>query len=473
MKMRGTIKFKEDLLAVFSHMIKNPSEPDPVKSWTVKPFDGKIDGKTQRIDNKRALATYFGISHFKLYEILNQNPNGITEASKPKSVQPESARQYQETITFQKIKERYAKYYDAKADVFSGQGGAISRMAENLFYMTKRDPVLLTREQFASATRDPRFLDETGSIKFGNMSYIRNIMLIAARLPDVPLHGFTFSNGDEFFTKGLKIKGGKLEDYLQEPELIKFVQNLEAIDVLVMHRLGFEGGGRISSTSMVATEKILYDLNTIVMYEPKVKKTVKRVFVNETMNFVNQYIRDMGLIGRLFKRHDSIGRNYQSFNGSILRAGLAAGLFRYQKDPKTGKYLFKEKVVRKKGGGGALSTQKEYLFEGKKTTSHTTMKHTFVSLASQHGFSLDDCGNQCGTDPATLREYYHGGAESNLVNVVLGKKTFEPWNEWIARLIDPLYRKRYAELKVQGKWTLSLDVLQNEAKVLSDTEEDI
>ncbi len=481
-KLRGTVKFKEDLLAIFRHLKKNPQEPDPIKSWAVVPFEGKINGKTQRIDNKRALAAYFGISHMKLYDILKKNPHGVVDASKPKTVQPESARQYQETIIHTEIIKRYAKYINPQTGLLTGHGASVDRMGENLFFMFKRDPALLTKEQYVQAVRDPRFAKADGSIKVEQLSKIRLVLDTAAQLKDVPISGYKFRDGDEFYERGLQIKGGKLELYLQEHELIQFVKNIDCIDTLVMHRLGLEAGSRISSAMLVSRENILFDLNTIVMYEPKVKKKEKRIFATETLDFINMYIREcpkptpqnprnIGIIGKLFERHKSAGKNYQSYNSSIRRAGFNAGLWGYQTDAK-GKPMFTEKTVRKRGGGGALGKEKHYLTEGKLTTSHTTMKHTFVSLSSQHGFSIDDCARQTGTKASTLTDFYHGGGESTLLALILGKRTFVPWHVWIRETIDPLYRKQYTDLKRQGKWTISSEQQRIEEKTLSDKIED-
>ena len=100
-----------------------------------------------------------------------------------------------------------------------------------------------------------------------------------------------------------------------------------------------------------------------------------------------------------------------------------------------------------------------------------SMKHTFVSLAGLHGLSLDDCAEQCGTDPTTIRDFYHGTLGDKLRSVILGEKTFEPWKDWINRFVEPLYTKRYNELISQSKITVDLKAIAQEESAMAEVEE--
>jgi len=104
------------------------------------------------------------------------------------------------------------------------------------------------------------------------------------------------------------------------------------------------------------------------------------------------------------------------------------------------------------------------------TTTHTVGKHTFVSIAGLHGLSLDDCAEQCGTDPTTIRDFYHGTLSDKLRGVILGEKTYEPWREWISRVIEPLYTNRYNELMNNKKSTVDLKVIAQEVPPMVETE---
>jgi hypothetical protein len=354
----------------------------------------------------------------------------------------------------------------------------------------KRDPALFTLEDFQQAKTDQRFYDEQGDPKFSPLSQLRCIMQYAAlQIADSPLNQrhFQFTDGDEWSTTGLKNIGGKKEDYLQEKELEAYVKNINEIDTLVLHRLSFEGGGRISSQLLMGTTlpsgyrcQAVWESNKITMFEPKVEgsKTggkVTRYFTPETMAFFKRYVDDRKIIGAWFKRFDSFEQNHEGFSVSLKLAGLRAGLWQYKIARKgqtlgEGEKLAPDgKIYRLKpisnNQKGSLDYRKQWLTEGKMTTSHTVGKHTFVSLAGLHGLSLDDCAEQCGTDPTTIRDFYHGTLGDKLRAVILGEKTFEPWKDWIHRFIEPLYTNRYNELIAKKQEPVNIQVATKEIPI--------
>jgi hypothetical protein len=210
------------------------------------------------------------------------------------------------------------------------------------------------------------------------------------------------------------------------------------------------------------------------MFEPKVQgsKTggkVKRYFVPETMAFFKRYVDDFHIVGQWFKRFSSEENNYQSYNTDITLAGLRAGIWRFKYAEKGQALTEGEKVAPdgrvyrlksvNNSKNGTQEFHKQWLTEGKLTTTHTTMKHTFVSLAGLHGFSLDNCAEQCGTDPTTIRDFYHGTLGVGLQKVVMGEKIFVPWREWIQNFVEPLYTKRYNELMNKGKSAVNMQAI--------------
>jgi dihydrofolate reductase len=228
-----------------------------------------------------------------------------------------------------------------------------------------------------------------------------------------------------------------------------------------------------------------WDLNCLSMFEPKVEESktggkVKRYFAPETMSFFQRYIKDFNITGAWVRRYSSEEHNSASYNSSIKLAGYRAGLWRFKKAQKGQDLAEGEKlapngqVYRLKAVSnnqkGTQHAHKEWLTEGKMTTSYTVMKHTFVSLAGLHGLSLDDCAEQCGTDPTTIRDFYQGTLGDKLRSVILGEKTFEPWKDWIERFVDPLYTKRYNELMHQGKKTVDIQIATKEAAVIVEVE---
>ena len=119
---------------------------------------------------------------------------------------------------------------------------------------------------------------------------------------------------------------------------------------------------------------------------------------------------------------------------------------------------------------GTVEYHKQWVTEGKMTTSHTVGKHTFVSLAGLHGLSLDDCAEQCGTDPTTIRDFYHGTLGDKLRAVILGERTFVPWKDWVRDTIEPLYTKRYNELISKGKATVDMKAVAQEEAAMAEVE---
>lgn len=186
----------------------------------------------------------------------------------------------------------------------------------------------------------------------------------------------------------------------------------------------------------------------IQMYEPKVKKLEERYFANSTMNFIRTYIRDFNITGKLFRQGRTLDALYEEARRRLFLAGLNAGIFRV-----TGYKT--QKIVSK----GKVKTRRVPIYEGKPPSTHL-LKHTFVSLASLHGFGLNDVAEQTGTDPSILKKYYLGVGKQKLKAVILGEYDFVPWNKWIDEILVPHYRKRYAQLKPLMKTVNGLKLKQ-------------
>ena len=171
----------------------------------------------------------------------------------------------------------------------------------------RRDPALFTLEDFQQAKTDPKFYDAQGTLKFAPVSQLRCIMQYAAlQIADSPLNQrhFQFTDGDEWTTTGLKNIGGKKEDYLQEKELVAYVNSIDEIDTLVLHRLSLEGGGRICSQLLMGTTlpdgyrcQAIWDSNALTMMEPKVEGSQNRRQSQKIL-----YTRDNGIFQTLCRR---------------------------------------------------------------------------------------------------------------------------------------------------------------------------
>ncbi|MCW4011289.1 MAG: hypothetical protein NWF05_11850 [Candidatus Bathyarchaeota archaeon] len=422
-----------------------------------------------------------------LYLIYEDFPKGAPKSAR--TLAEATVAEYQKTLCHQYL----AKHYQNRVTGEWTKGGkAVDAMGQYLYMKFGRhDPALFSLEDFRKAKTDPRFYSEQGKRKFAPLSKLRCIMKFAAlQVKDSELSKvhFQFLEGDEWDTTGLKNIGGKKDDYLQEKELEAYVKGINEIDTLVLHRLSLEGGGRISSQLLMGTKlpngylcQPFWDLGAISMFEPKVElsKTggkVKRYFVPETMAFFKRYKEDKPIVGAWFKRFESYPQNYDSYSVSLKMAGFRAGLWRYKTarkgeplaegehlDAATGRVYKLRAVVNNQKG--TTDYRKQWLTEGKMTTSHTVGKHTFVSLAGLHGLSLDDCAEQCGTDPTTIKDFYHGTLGDKLRAAILGEKNFEPWKEWVHRFVEPLYTSRYNELMSKGEGIDMQVIAQEELEI--------
>lgn len=377
---------------------------------TSKTWKGKTEASRQT-----------GISRPTIDKVLVKFPRGLPETlSKSKQITPQFVDKYEKSATHQKL---LASYTDRATGKLSDHGAVIDSMGLELYLMFKQtDPLTLDLKDFLQAWNDPMFVDrKTGTIAFGKASSIRVLMTFA---------GIDPNRYKEFTTKGIKREPQQKSWYLEESELLKYIYGINEVDTLTFARLGFEAGGRFSSTVLTSTDKIAFELGMIEMREPKVGKIEERYFCVATMDFIRQYIQDFNIIGKLFRW------DYSEAEKRLLAAGQRAGLFRY-----TGQYETRE--VRLKG---KFEKRRLAVFEGKKTSSHL-LKHTFVSLASLHGFGLDDVSEQTGTDPSTLKKFYLGVGKKKLKGLIQGKIDYVPWNDWITKTLDPHWRTRYNQLK--------------------------
>lgn len=313
-------------------------------------------------------------------------------SEKSKLVTPKYIEEFEASDTVQAMREAYKGR--------SMLEGIIRVGRESWRALGKKDPLSWTEEDFLALLKHPAFIDpQTGKIQFNNMTFLRAWMNHIKR--------FDLLQRPEFNTKGLKRpKGRRKAHYLKsEDEIIRVIQYVERPDTLLFIRAGIESGGRYSSSTLIRPQDIDQTQNIIYMYEPKVKQYVERLFAKETIQALRQFIIDYNLKPdeRLFKR----------------------AMYLYNKE------------MREAGDKAQL---------GFPFTTHT-LKHTFVSLASAHGVSLEIVSDQTGTDAQTLREFYLAINPAKKRHELLGEPLeYKTWGQLIKEL-DPYYRQRYSEIK--------------------------
>ena len=144
----------------------------------------------------------------------------------------------------------------------------------------------------------------------------------------------------------------------------------------------------------------------ILMRETKTSQILERDFPFETLETLKKYIYDFDFKGNQLIFPRSLG----DINNDLKQAGLKA----------------------------------EIPFP---LTSHTAMKHTFVSLASNRGVSLEVVSKQTGTDPKTLMDFYAGLDRRKIRHELIGEEYKEPTYHEVIKQITKAVRLRYAQIK--------------------------
>ena len=269
----------------------------------------------------------------------------------------------------------------------------------------KTDPMDWTEEDYKLLWDKPIFRDElTGKIGEQHAVSLRSWMTHCKR---------TDLTKDPFFgTKGLKRpKGAKKTHWLKTKEEIEDVINyIEYPDTLLMFFIGIQCGSRFSSIRLTNPSHVSYTTKTIYMWEPKVKEYVERDFMTETLETLRKYIYDFKFGGkqRIFPRQLGV------INDDLKQAGENAGI--------------------------PFSL-----------TTHVAMKHTFVSLASNHGVSLEVVCAQTGTDPNTIMDFYAGIGRRKKRFELLGEEYERPTFHELIRSLNPIVRARYGQIKDRMK----------------------
>jgi len=263
----------------------------------------------------------------------------------------------------------------------------------------QKDPISWTEEDYQTLWRHPDFRDEmTGKISYHKAGSLRAWMT----------HCKMYDTLKVFDTKGLKRDpGSKKTHWLKsEDEIEGVINGIQYPDTLMMLFLGIQCGARFSSIKLTKPSQIDYTTNMILMRETKTSQILERDFPPETLATLKQYIYDFD-----FKGNQKIfPRRLEMINNDLKQAGENAGI----------------------------------TFP---LTSHVAMKHTFVSLASNRGVSLEVVSKQTGTDPKTLMDFYAGLDRRKIRHELIGEEYEEPTYHEVIKAINQAVKKRYAQIK--------------------------
>jgi hypothetical protein len=287
--------------------------------------------------------------------------------------------------------------------------------------LDKKDPVSWDIEDFRKIWRAEQFRDKnTDRIRFKNAVLFRKWMRTIGRTDLCSL--------EEFETKGLKRpKGMRKQWFLEDDEILSLIEAMDRKDLLVAFVVSLLSGGRASSIMKSGVSRAhgirpmdIDDKNHgILMFEPKRKEYIMRLFHPRVIELVKTYIQDSKT-----KPNEPLFLDYHTMR-RYLKAVAVKGKV--------------SKIVDMRGSW------------------HIT-KHTFVSQGAYHGLSLEVLSEQTGTDPKTLMDYYAGIKEKKMRLELLGEKVdIEPFHEWALRVIIQPSIKQYERLLVNSSESVTSD----------------
>ena len=353
--------------------------------------DGKIIKGSWRRGAGKEFSETFGKSRGTMYNWLEDEPKRPErEAPKRKRI-PKYVEKFEDSET---VKDFISKRVGSTKNKEYLQIGMTAWRI-----LGEKDPITWTEEDYQLLKDHPDFRDEMmGDIAFHYMVGLRAWMT----------HCKMYDLLKQFDTKGLKRpKGAKKTWWLKtEEELNGVINNIEYPDTLMMFFIGIQCGSRFSSIKRTDPSQVSYATNQINMYEPKVKHYVERDFLPETLETLKQYIFDFD-----FKGKDRIfPRSLDLINQDLKQAGLKARI-------------------------------------AFPLTTHVAMKHTFVSLASNRGVSLEVVCRQAGTDATTITDFYAGIDRRKMRGELCGEEYEEPTFHEVIKAINKTVKARYQVIK--------------------------
>jgi hypothetical protein len=323
--------------------------------------------------------------------------------TKPDKTLPKYVFQWEETAGNQLFIEKYqGKIRQFRDYVVQGMKAWL--------LLGKKDPVSWDVDDFRKIWKAEEFRDSTT----GKMSYEYACMF---RKWIVGIGKGQFCSLEEFETKGLKRpKGMKKQWFLEDNEIIRLIETMDKPDLLVSFTVALLSGGRASSVMKSDVSKGIRPMDIdeqnygILMFEPKRKKYVLRLFHSKVIELLKRYIITYGI-----KPNEPLFLHYQVMRNRLKEVALKAGV---------------SKIAGMRGAW------------------HIT-KHTFVSQGAYHGLSMEVIIEQAGTDAQTLLDYYAGIKQKKMRVELLGEKVeIEPFHLWALRvIIEPAIRK-YQELRM-------------------------
>jgi hypothetical protein len=415
---RGSLKTKPELIEFFKTL-----ESLTAKGMEKTPYNTPNRYVYGAIDK---VMTKFKATRPTVLSRIKDYPNGITESSKPKRADG-TFEQWAQTDCFNAIKQ-HPDAFDARKKEFTKKGKKYEAHLKKVFELTKKDPLDLGLEEWlvfwgnpakSQGTAHPAFTD--GMTMRVSYSAAVSFRFAMRRSHAVDIQQLIITEDGRFNTETLKRPKGLHKDEFQSEDQIKALPAfIPDIETLMLNYMGILFGGRFDALKDITPADVKREFHLIHFFEGKVNRDVDKPIFEPETSFIWRYITDR----RLTKAQKLFPHNITYYNAILTSAGKAMG----KQYPEL-----------------AFINDKD---EEWTLTTHRGFKHTCVTQMQLHGVRRDVISDYVGTDEATLKDFYQGGADVNIMHEIGGLKTkiAEPtWREFVYA-ITAFFEKRYNEL---------------------------
>jgi len=432
--IRGSLTTKPELIEFFKFSDEWTAKKDKDKNKLYTVFDAKTnpDGRDYLYGFKQKAMEKFNVkSQQTITARINQFPKGITEQSKHhKGVQSVVYEKWSQTGCFEAIKQ-HPECWDAKKGEFTQKGKKYEAHLKEVFAITKKDPLDLNLQEWlvfwgnpskSQNTAHPKFIDGmTLRVSYASCVSFRFAM---QRSHASDIRELITAKDGRFTTDNLKRPTGLHKEEFQNEDQIKALPEFfNSTEVLMADYCGILFGGRFDALKDLTPADVKREFHVIHFYEGKVDRNVDKPIYEPETGFIWEYIT----YKKLAKNEKLFPHGITWYNAQLTKAGQEMAI----KYPEL-------KFLNDKNEEWTLTT-------------HRGFKHTCVSQMALHGVRRDVISDYVGTDEATLKDFYQGGASANIDHEIGGQavKTKDPtWRAFVYSVTE-VFRKRFLALASQ------------------------
>lgn len=422
--LRGKLKRTHELEKFFNIL----------DQWTIKGFEGKpYNQRKYNYGWQQEISKAFsGVDPKTIWSRMNDFPNGVKENTKIKRGESSVTMQaWLETACFQAIKQHPECLIVDKAGhgEITKKGKKYEAHLKKVWQITKTDPLDMNLDEWlifwgnpskSVGTGHPHFID--GMTRRVSYQAAVSFRFAMRRSHATDIQQLIITEDGRFNTENLKRPKGLHKEEFQNEDQIKAVPEfMQLTEVLMLDYCGVLFGGRFDALKELTPADVKREFHQIHFYEGKVDRDVNKPIFEPETGFIWRYITDK----RLAKNQKLFPQSISYYNQKLTAAGIAMG----KKYPEL-----------------ELRNDKDEIWF---LTTHRGFKHTCISQMALHGVRPDTVSTYVGTDPATIKDFYQGGSEANIMREIGGLndvKQAEPtWRAFVIA-ITAVFEKRYNEL---------------------------